>query len=148
MHTSAPSIFRLLLVCCLLSPVCRAKDYTQYVDPHIGSGGHGHVFVGANVPFGAVQLGPSNFFRGWDWCSAYHYSDDTVVGFSHAHLSGTGIPDLGDLLVMPYTGEFTHLPGSPDDSDSALPLDTRTSERQYVPAIIESTWQTTGSTSS
>ena len=120
MHTSAPSIFRLLLVCCLLSPVCHAEDYTQYVDPHIGSGGHGHVFVGANVPFGAVQLGPSNFFRGWDWCSAYHYSDDTVVGFSHAHLSGTGIPDLGDLLVMPYTGEFTHLPGSPDDSDSGF----------------------------
>lgn len=80
------------------------QDLTSYVDPFIGSGGHGHVFVGASVPFGAVQLGPQNIFKGWDWCSGYHYSDSVLIGFTHTHLSGTGATDLGDLLIMPYTG--------------------------------------------
>ena len=79
-------------------------DYVSYVNPYIGSGGHGHVFVGANVPFGAVQVGPQNIHKGWDWCSGYHYSDSIIIGFSHTHLSGTGCADLGDILVMPYTG--------------------------------------------
>src|SRR5689334_21450511 len=69
---------------------------TQYVDPFIGTGFHGHVFLGANVPFGAVQLGPTNMTEGWAWRSGYHYSDSTILGFSHTHLSGTGIGDLGD----------------------------------------------------
>ncbi len=77
----------------------------DYVDPMIGSGGHGHVFVGANVPFGAVQLGPNNIYKGWDWCSGYHYSDSLIIGFSHLRLSGTGIGDLADVLIMPFTGE-------------------------------------------
>ena len=81
------------------------QNFTQYVDPYIGSGFHGHVFVGASVPFGAVQLGPTNMSQGWDWCSGYHYSDSTIVGFSHTHLSGTGIGDLGDILLMPATGD-------------------------------------------
>jgi len=81
-------------------------DYTQYVDPFIGSGGHGHVFVGASVPFGAVQVGPSNFYKGWDWCSGYHYGDSVIIGFPQLHLSGTGIGDLGDILVMPYMGDI------------------------------------------
>ena len=76
----------------------------QFVDPIIGSGGHGHVFVGASVPFGAVQLGPNNIKTSWDWCSGYHYSDTTIIGFSHTHLSGTGIGDLGDVLMMPVMG--------------------------------------------
>jgi predicted alpha-1,2-mannosidase len=79
-------------------------NLTKHVDPYIGSSFHGHVFVGANVPFGAVQLGPVNRSEGWDWCSGYHYSDSTIVGFSHTHLSGTGIGDLGDILLMPATG--------------------------------------------
>jgi len=79
-------------------------DLTQYVDPYIGTGFHGHVFVGANVPFGAVQLGPTNLSKGWDWCSGYHISDSTIVGFQHTHLSGTGIGDLGDISFMPTTG--------------------------------------------
>jgi predicted alpha-1,2-mannosidase len=79
-------------------------DLTQYVNPLIGSGGHGHVFVGASVPFGAVQVGPQNIPKGWDWCSGYHYSDSIITGFSHLHLSGTGGGDLGDVLIMPYTG--------------------------------------------
>jgi len=77
----------------------------DYVDPMIGSGGHGHVFVGANVPFGAVQVGPNNIYKGWDWCSGYHHSDSLIIGFSQLHLSGTGIGDLADILIMPFTGE-------------------------------------------
>lgn len=73
----------------------------RYVDPMIGSGGHGHVFVGANVPRGFAQPGPSQLIHGWDWCSGYHYSDSIILGFSQMHLSGTGIGDLGDILLMP-----------------------------------------------
>lgn len=82
------------------------KQPVDLVDPMIGSGGHGHVFVGANVPFGAVQVGPNNIYKGWDWCSGYHYSDSLIIGFSHLHLSGTGIGDLGDVLIMPFTGDI------------------------------------------
>jgi predicted alpha-1,2-mannosidase len=85
------------------------------VDPFIGSGGHGHVFVGANVPFGAIQLGPSNIYKGWDWCSGYHYSDSILIGFAHTHLSGTGIGDLGDILIMPVTGKVNIERGNQDD---------------------------------
>lgn len=77
------------------------KTPVGYVNPMIGSGGHGHVFVGASVPFGFVQLGPTEPVRGWDWCSGYHYSDSVLTGFSHTHLSGTGIGDLGDVLFFP-----------------------------------------------
>ena len=107
------------LVLIALLPVFGMADteLTRYVDPYIGSGGHGHVFVGASVPFGAVQLGPSNFYQGWDWCSGYHYSDDILAGFSHLHLSGTGIADLGDILIMPYSGSFAATPGSRQQPD-------------------------------
>ena len=81
-----------------------AGELTRLVDPYIGTGGHGHVFLGANVPFGMVQLGPTEPCRGWDWCSGYHYSDSVLVGFSHLHLSGTGIGDLGDITLMPLSG--------------------------------------------
>lgn len=94
------------------------NDLAQYVDPHIGTGGHGHVFLGASVPFGAVQVGPDNFFQGWDWCSGYHYSDNVIKGFSHLHLSGTGIPDLGDVLLMPHTGEIKTSAGTRDKPGS------------------------------
>lgn len=80
-----------------------AQDYTQYVDPFIGTGGHGHVFLGANVPFGNIQAGPTQKKQGWDWCSGYHYSDSTVIGFGQMHLSGTGIGDLGDISLLPVT---------------------------------------------
>ncbi|MDF7815004.1 GH92 family glycosyl hydrolase [Hymenobacter sp. YC55] len=93
----------LLLGCSALVEAQNGK-LTTHVDPMIGTGGHGHVFLGANVPFGAVQVGPQNIFKGWDWCSGYHYSDSLITGFSHTHLSGTGASDLGDVLIMPYTG--------------------------------------------
>ena len=101
---------------------CSAEEnYTQYVDPKIGSGGHGHVFVGANVPFGMVQLGPTSIPQAWDWCSGYHDSDSTVIGFSHTHLSGTGIGDLFDITVMPVTGaDLTYARGKESDPESGL----------------------------
>ncbi len=84
----------------------------SYVDPYIGTGAHGHVFLGASVPFGAVQVGPTNINKGWDWCSGYHYSDSVVKGFAQNHLNGTGVPDLSDILIMPYTGAVRTEPGS------------------------------------
>ena len=92
-------------------------DYASFVNPKIGTGGHGHVFVGANVPFGFVQLGPTSIPQSWDWCSGYHDSDNTVIGFSHTHLSGTGIGDLFDITVMPVTGPTTPGRGRQDQPD-------------------------------
>ncbi|HET9825437.1 MAG TPA: GH92 family glycosyl hydrolase [Chitinophagaceae bacterium] len=95
-------------VSCLSFGFCLGQtnvDLTKYVDPFIGTGGHGHVFIGANVPFGAVQLGPVNLSEGWDWCSGYNYYDSTIIGFAHTHLSGTGVGDLGDICVMPVVGD-------------------------------------------
>ena len=81
------------------------KDYTHLVDPFIGTGGHGHTYPGPVMPFGMVQLSPDTRVDGWDACSGYYYADTTVYGFSHTHLSGTGIPDYSDVLFMPTTGE-------------------------------------------
>ncbi|MCX6550202.1 MAG: GH92 family glycosyl hydrolase [Acidobacteria bacterium] len=72
-----------------------------YVDPFIGTGGHGHTFPGASLPSGMVQLSPDSGKQGWDWCAGYHYTDTAIAGFSHTHLSGTGIGDLCDILVTP-----------------------------------------------
>ncbi len=77
-----------------------------FVNPLIATGGHGHAFPGAVVPFGMVQLSPDNISKGWDWTGGYHYSDDQTVGFSHTHLSGTGVGDLLDLLVLPFHGDY------------------------------------------
>lgn len=95
------------------------QDFTSYVDPFIGTGGHGHTYPGASVPFGMVQLSPDNGISGWDWCSGYHYSDSIVAGFSHLHLSGTGIGDLADILFMPV--------------DKKIDLTTEISERKDIP---------------
>ena len=78
----------------------------DWVDPFIGTGGHGHTFPGATMPFGMVQLSPDTRIEGWDGCSGYHYSDSIIYGFSHTHLSGTGVADYGDLLIMPTQGEI------------------------------------------
>ena len=82
------------------------EDLTVYVDPFIGTGEHGHTFPGATRPFGMVQVSPINGTGGWDWVSGYHYSDSVMIGFGHLHLSGTGIGDLLDLLVMPASKEM------------------------------------------
>lgn len=112
----------LMFIAAMLASACChcEEDFTQYVDTHIGTGGHGHVFVGANVPFGFVQLGPTSIPEDWDWCSGYHESDSTVIGFSHTHLSGTGIGDLFDITVMPVIGEVKYARGTEDDQNSGL----------------------------
>lgn len=104
--------FYLLLMAFVLSTTVVHVDarpvnegFSKHVNPWIGTGGHGHVFLGANVPFGFVQLGPTEPTRGWDWCSGYHYSDNVLIGFSHLHLSGTGIGDLGDVTLLPVVDE-------------------------------------------
>ncbi len=96
------------------------QNLTQYVDPYIGTGDHGHVFLGANVPFGLVQLGPTNITEGWDWTSGYHISDSTIWGFTHMHLSGTGIGDLLDIAVMPVVGNVKLGKGTIDDANSGM----------------------------
>jgi len=95
----------LILSCSFTASAQKKKDFTKFVDPFIGTGGHGHTYPGAVVPFGMVQLSPDTRLTGWDGCSGYYYSDTTVYGFSHTHLSGTGIADYCDVLFMPTTGE-------------------------------------------
>ena len=91
-----------LVVCFSATAVAAtAQNLTQYVNQYVGTGGHGHTFMGANVPFGLVQLGPTEPTRGWDWCSGYYYDDDELIGFGHMHLSGTGIGCLGDVAFLP-----------------------------------------------
>ncbi|HWZ21832.1 MAG TPA: hypothetical protein VNW06_04220 [Cytophagaceae bacterium] len=103
-------LLRILLILVLLtatvfpSSAQHKKDYTQLVNPFIGTGGHGHTYPGAAAPFGMVQLSPDTRLTGWDGCSGYYYNDTTVYGFSHTHLSGTGIADYCDVLFMPTTG--------------------------------------------
>ena len=114
---------KIMLAALLLAGCAQQSDiesYTDLVDPKIGSGGHGHVFVGANVPFGMVQLGPTSIPQEWDWCSGYHDSDSTVIGFSHTHLSGTGIGDLFDITIMPVVGEVTYGRGREEDPSTGM----------------------------
>lgn len=112
----------LLFSACATKPtsIVGEKKYTQYVDPNIGTGGHGHVFLGANVPFGFVQLGPTSIPQTWDWTSGYHVSDSTIIGFPHTHLSGTGIGDMHDVTLMPVTGNVTYARGTETDPVSGL----------------------------
>ena len=102
---SKPILKKSLLSILLILPfLAQAQQLTKYVDPFIGTGGHGHTYPGATVPFGMVQLSPDNGTQGWDWCSGYHYSDSMIAGFSHTHLTGTGIGDWCDISVMPSNG--------------------------------------------
>src|SRR5215216_5886394 len=80
------------------------KDYTVLVNPFIGTGGHGHTYPGASIPFGMMQLSPDTRMADWDGSSGYHYSDSLIYGFSYTHLSGVGIPDYCDILLMPSIG--------------------------------------------
>ena len=105
MRTEKRCGWLLLLSLMLMTLTGMAGNLTQLVNPRIGTGGHGHVFVGANVPFGMIQLGPNEHTRGWDWCSGYHESDSVIIGFGHMHLSGTGIGELGDVAFLPVLDE-------------------------------------------
>ena len=108
-------LFGYLLSACQTIP---AIVLTDYVNPMIGTSGHGHTFPGAAVPFGMVQLSPDTYNEGWDWCSGYHYSDNSIMGFSHTHLSGTGRGELLDVLMMPTTGAVKFEPGSRENPGS------------------------------
>jgi predicted alpha-1,2-mannosidase len=92
------------------------RSKSLYVNPFIGTGGHGHTFPGATAPFGMMQLSPDTRHDGWDGCSGYHYSDSILYGFSHTHLSGTGVPDYCDLLIVPQTGTAKSTPGYVDSN--------------------------------
>src|SRR6202007_676107 len=100
---------RPLIICLFFSFQLIAQlNPVQFVNPFIGTGGHGHTFPGATVPFGMVQLSPDTRIDGsWDGCSGYHYSDSIIYGFSHTHLSGTGCSDFGDINLMPTVGTIS-----------------------------------------
>ena len=98
-------IISIAWVLVLLSFNAYTQDFTKYVDPFIGTGGHGHTYPGAVTPHGMVQLSPDTRLEGWDGCSGYHYSDNYIYGFSHTHLSGTGCSDYGDILLMPMIND-------------------------------------------
>lgn len=104
-NISSHHMKQLIFLLLLATSAVAQKDYTQYVDPFVGTGGHGHTFPGPTMPFGMVQLSPDTRLKGWDGCSGYHFSDTRVYGFSHTHLSGTGCSDYGDVLLMPGVGK-------------------------------------------
>ncbi|NQU50975.1 MAG: glycoside hydrolase family 92 protein, partial [Bacteroidetes bacterium] len=117
------------------------QDYTKFVDPFIGTGGHGHTFPGATVPFGMVQISPDTRWENWDGSSGYHYSDSTIMGFSQTHLSGTGAPEYCDVLLMPTTGELQILPGDETDSKtgyrSAFQHKNETASTGYYSVLLD-----------
>lgn len=110
------------------------EKLTSYVDPFIGTGGHGHTFPGATVPFGMVQLSPDNGRDGWDWSSGYHFSDSLIAGFSHMHLSGTGIGDWLDISVMPLTAP---LPDTVTSSKTPFKHDNETAVPGYYGVTLD-----------
>lgn len=96
----------LIALAFLTTTISQAQDFAKHVNPFIGTGGHGHTFPGATVPYGMVQLSPDTRIDGsWDGCGGYHYSDNVIYGFSHTHLNGTGVSDYGDIMLMPTMGE-------------------------------------------
>jgi len=104
--------FTLACICLIIlnGPLHAQRNNSQYVNPFIGTGGHGHTYPGATTPFGMVQLSPDTRIDGsWDGCSGYHYSDSVLYGFSHTHLSGTGVSDYGDIMLMPTLGSPKYL---------------------------------------
>ncbi|MCG8474893.1 MAG: GH92 family glycosyl hydrolase [Cytophagales bacterium] len=114
--------FYVLLLLAIFTASCSRRspetNFCQYVDPIIGTGAHGHTFPGAVRPHGMVQLSPDTGIEGWDWCSGYHASDSSIMGFSHTHLQGTGAGDLADILLMPMVGEPKFQAGSKSSPDA------------------------------
>jgi len=110
-----------------------ATGFAQFVDVFIGTGGHGHTYPGATVPFGMVQLSPDTFNGGWDHCSGYHHNDTSIMGFSHTHLSGTGAADLLDVLLMPGTGPIRLSPGSLEKPEGSYRSTFSHSEEEAEP---------------
>lgn len=122
MNRFLSSALLLALISCAENPVGGGYNHLT-VDPLIGSGGHGHVFVGANVPHGMISVGPNNISEGWDWCSGYHDSEHTIAGFAQTHLSGTGVTDLGEIVLMPYIGQPSFVKGTAGSDGFAVAFD-------------------------
>ncbi len=118
-----------------------AADLLRWVNTRVGTGGHGHCFPGASMPFGAVQLSPDTYNTDWDWCSGYHVSDTSIMGFSHTHLSGTGCGDLLDFLVMAGTGPVKLVPGPRSNPDegyrSRFSHEDEVSEPGYYSVLLK-----------
>ena len=132
--------------CGMTSPQKHHSVRSNWVNPRIGTGGHGHVFYGANVPFGYVQLGPTEPTQGWDWCSGYHDSDSVLIGFGHQHLSGTGIGDLGDIALLPVTSRDQKAVIFSHNDESAHPgyysVTLRNGGKPYVQVNLTATKRT------
>ena len=135
--------------CSLTLPIIAQK--TDLVNPIIGTNGMGHTFPGACVPFGIVQVSPDTDTiphnidgvyqpRAYEYCAGYQYKDSSIVGFSHTHFSGTGHSDLGDILLMPFTGELQINPGTADNPDSGyrsrFSHDTEISRPGYYAVLL------------
>lgn len=112
------SLYLILTLSIFIFNACQQNDsLISKVDPFIGTGGHGHTYPGASAPFGMVQLSPDTRIDDWDGCSGYHYSDSTILGFSHTHLSGTGVGDYGDIRIMPTVGDLKLRPGTKENPE-------------------------------
>ncbi len=111
----------------------QADDFTRYVNIRIGTGGHGHTFPGATMPFGAVQLSPDTYTTGWDWCSGYYDADRSLQGFSHTHLSGTGAGDMLDVLLIPNAGPVKWDSGSRENPSAGYRAPFNHAEEKMEP---------------
>ena len=125
----APGLLLLVALSCAYSQ----RKLTPLVNPFVGTARNGHTYPGATAPFGMVQLSPDTRTEGWDACSGYHYSDSTILGFSHTHLSGTGVADYGDILVMPTTGAVQVRQGNPSKNERGYWSRFRHSDETAVP---------------
>ncbi len=134
-----------LLLCLMTFFACEEKiekfDAKAFVNPFIGTGGHGHTFPGATLPFGMVQLSPDTRLDGWDGCSGYHNSDSIIYGFSHTHLSGTGVSDYGDVLLMPGKGTVHFSNSISKDAEASYPSvfkkETEVARPGYYEVLLE-----------
>ncbi len=118
LETILSFLFISLIINSCSNPDPNIKDFTPFVDPFIGTGEHGHTYPGATMPFGMVQLSPDTRGPNWDGSSGYHYSDKTIMGFSHTHLSGTGSPEFCDVLFMPTVGNVKLVVGDENNSST------------------------------
>lgn len=123
------------------SETTETADYSAYVNPFIGTGGHGHTFPGAVVPHGMIQPSPDTRIDGWDACSGYYYADSTINGFSHTHISGTGCCDYGDVLLMPTVGKQQYITTDPESQRlayaSSFSHQNETAEPGYYSVFLD-----------
>jgi predicted alpha-1,2-mannosidase len=119
----------------------KSPEVSSFVDPFIGTDAHGHTYPGALVPFGMVRLSPDTGIKDWDWCSGYHASDNSIMGFTHTHVSGTGVGEMGDILLMPFTGSPKFKPGTKENPDegyrSRFSKNTEVAKPGYYSVVLE-----------